>query len=249
MPLGRPESLLGLRGERAALMAGISNAMPLSIADAAATELQRLFYPHCDRCMIAGSIRRRAQVCNDIELVVVPKIGCDAADDVAISMPVDRLATFCEIIGRGDHNLIRRPVAAPGKRAPAWGDRYKKLVFFHFGSWRLVDLWISDVARFGSTLAIRTGDAEFSRLLVTKRGFNGHGGAMPEGIRQANGQLERVAQQRSGEPQWVPIATPEESDFFTALGLPLLNPTVRTEANLRSLLQQRRDDCGSEAGQ
>lgn len=217
-------------------MSQVLNSMSLSTAEAAATELQRILYPYCQRCIVAGSVRRRAQVVNDIEFVVIPKFdapkgslpGTDAA-------PEDWLDEFMKLVDAGDHRDLKRPIKAVGaSRRPAWGPRYKKLVFQHVNRWLPIDLWITSPERFGAILAIRTGDKDFSRLLVTQRS---KGGAMPAGHRQNNGQLERCSGDDLAWSNFLPVETPDEDAFFGAIGLPTLNPTLRTEANLRTLLR------------
>lgn len=38
-----------------------------------ATHVKSLLEPHCHRIAIAGSIRRKRPVCNDIEIVAIPR--------------------------------------------------------------------------------------------------------------------------------------------------------------------------------
>lgn len=225
-------------------MSSVLNGMTITTADAAAADLQRILYPHCQRCMIAGSVRRRAQVVGDIEFVVIPKFEAprDALPGTNAA-PVDWLDEFLKIVDAGDHRDLKRPVKAKGAgRRPPWGPKYKKLLYQHVNRWISIDLWITSPERFGATLAIRTGDADFSRLLVTQRH---EGGAMPLGLRQMEGGIRRFA----GEPSqalrawempdlWEPVDTPDEDAFFGLLGLPTLNPPLRTMANIRKLLSR-----------
>lgn len=218
-------------------MSNVLNGMALSTAESAVTELQRILYPHCQRCAVAGSIRRRVQVVGDIEFVVIPKFAPPATALPGMeNPPVDWLDEFLKIVAADDHRDLKKPVKAKGAaRAPAWGAKYKKLVFQHVNRWLPVDLWITSPERFGSTFALRTGDSDFSRLLVTQRS---QGGAMPAGYRQANGRLERcVSDPDRPWVDYIPVETPDEDAFFKSLGLPTLNPTLRTEANLRTLLK------------
>jgi DNA polymerase/3'-5' exonuclease PolX len=217
-----------------------THAIPLYLADSASMELQRILQPACERVSVAGSVRRRKDVVHDLELVVVPKVQAAARPGELLPVEVDWLEDLMQSINRGDHHLIARPRAGNGGRAPAWGPRYKKLVFRHQRRFIRVDLWITSRARYGAILAIRTGDSDFSRLLVTQRL---HGGAMPFGYRQANGELQHCVGRNENDAEvWEPLYTPEERDFFDALGLPVLVPEQRTEQHLRdalALAQQR----------
>lgn len=47
--------------------------MILAVADAIAQRVRRQLLPHCLRCEVAGSIRRRKPNVNDIEIVAIPK--------------------------------------------------------------------------------------------------------------------------------------------------------------------------------
>jgi hypothetical protein len=64
-------------------------------------------------------------------------------------------------------------------------------------------------------LAIRTGNAEFSHLLVKQVDL---GGLMPEGMHHADGFLWRYGER---------VPCPTEEAFFQALGLPLVPPAER----------------------
>lgn len=53
--------------------------LPLNTAERFAIKIKSELSPFCDRIEIAGSIRRRRPVVNDIDLVVLPKAGREAA--------------------------------------------------------------------------------------------------------------------------------------------------------------------------
>lgn len=231
-------------------MSKATTVMQLYLAESAALELQRLLLPGCRRVAVAGSVRRRKAECNDIEIVAVPKLERRAAqpkpgelfsksgDTVVVNLLDELLAP----VQRGDHPVLLLPKHVEGLRKPAWGERYRQLFIRHQRRFIKVDLWITNAHRFGAIYAIRTGDAEFSRMLVTKRR---EGGAMPDNMRQKNGELQALdpTSYLDGEPtddDWQALYTPEESDYFGVLGLPVLNPEERNESNLRKLLQSRR---------
>jgi len=96
---------------------------------------------------------------------------------------------------------------------PAFGDRYKRLVYQGVG----LDLFsVLEPASWGVIYTIRTGSAEFSHRLVTPRLM---GGWLPAGLRVKDGALWDRGRL---------IETPEEADFFRAIGVEWLPPERRT---------------------
>ena len=75
-------------------------------------------------------------------------------------------------------------------------------------------------AQWGVIFTIRTGSAEFSKRLVTKKK---HGGYMPSNMKQKDGQLWIGL----NNGQWLPLETPEEIGYFEALGIDWVRPQDR----------------------
>ena len=102
------------------------------------------------------------------------------------------------------------------------GERYVKLR--HVRSGLQVDLFIVlPPAQFGCILAIRTGPAEFSHWfagLVRRQGNHIAGGALRLGLRDHSTPAEKLC-------TCPVIPTPEERDFFAALGGRYLEPSER----------------------
>lgn len=97
------------------------------------------------------------------------------------------------------------------------------------GATRLpVDLSIATPESWGNQPAIRTGNVDFSRLLVTSCH---DGGCMPDRMFQRDGYLWRSAPVDEQEG----VDCPEVSDFFRALGLPVVPPTERNADTARRL--------------
>ena len=46
---------------------------PLAFIEPIAEAVKMLLDPHCIRCEIAGSIRRKKEMCKDVEIVCIPK--------------------------------------------------------------------------------------------------------------------------------------------------------------------------------
>lgn len=147
----------------------------------------------CTRIELAGSLRRRAPLVGDIEIVAIPvprldlfghPIAASTALDVFLS---DRVA------------LVKD------------GPRYKQFVYRGHAA----DLFLATNETWGSIFTLRTGSADFSHWLVTRRP---HGACPPsvafiEGRLHAHGRL---------------LHTPEEIDVFHALGLVYIEPDQRT---------------------
>ena len=98
---------------------------------------------------------------------------------------------------------------------PAFGAKYKRLVFAHAGEAFPLDLFVTQPAEWGVVFTIRTGSADFTHRLVTPRR---HGGLMPDGMREHGNAIW------DGERQ---LVTPEERDVFAALGLAWVPPERR----------------------
>ena len=151
--------------------------MRLNDARALATDVLAMLRPACLQAEIAGSIRREKADIKDIELVVQPRLTPEPTlfgDGGRLHSDLD--AALARLIAAGrlayDTKLKRN------------GERYKRLTLP--GRDMAIDLFIADALNWGNILAIRTGDADFSRALVTSRL---HGGLMPGNLKQRDGVL------------------------------------------------------------
>ena len=154
----------------------------------------------CERIEIAGSIRRKKPEIGDIEIVCIPKYIAIAAD--LFGNPVRTSALNSQIYRaakRNDWEAIKD------------GDMYKQ---YNIGPCSL-DLFITTPEKWGCVFTIRTGSAEFTHRLVTARRM---GGLCPSYMRFKDGRLW------NGD---APLATPEESDVFKALGIDWIEPEKR----------------------
>lgn len=206
-------------------MSKVANAAPLYMAERAADRLRDLLNPVCDRVVVAGSVRRGCEVVNDLEVCVVPKVE-PMQDGSLWAVEVDLLSKLMDRVAAGRVKGLAKPAPREGRAAP-WGERYKRLMLFDHGRWFAIDLFIGSVETWGALLAIRTGPALFSKLLVTRRS---EGGAMPDGW--------RCKDLRIVTPDG-PIDTPGEREFFLTLGLPVWDPRERSAARLNRWLQGR----------
>jgi len=165
--------------------------------------------PYCARLAIAGSIRRGKSEVHDIEIVCVPNMvpeqiglftGVDFPDEPAPK--ISAMNAALEMNERGwEFNLLKN------------GDRLKQMALPQGINLELYV--VLPPAQFGCIYAIRTGPAEYSHWLVSPKRY---GGGMPFHLRQRDGSLWNGATQ---------IETPEEEDYFRALGLAWCEPYNR----------------------
>lgn len=172
--------------------------------------------PVCEEIIVAGSVRRERDDVGDLEFVIRPR------------MTPSRNDLFREkLVSAVDVELPK--LTLPGRplqfdqEIKRNGSRHKRLLW---NGALVVELFIVlPPASWGSILAIRTGPADFSHLLMKKRL---HGGAMPDDLRNDEGALHGP----SGR-----IDTPTEEDYFAALGVPCWPPAGRTAAALALFLR------------
>ncbi len=170
--------------------------MPYTEALAIAERLVALLRPGTERIEIAGSVRRRKPECGDIELVAIPK-------------QMRELNMFGGLITTG--SALDVILAEQPWRAIKNGQCYKQ---FDIGPCML-DLFIATPEKWGCVFTIRTGSAEFSHRLVTKKRL---GGLCPAYISFNDGRLWN-----NGIVQ----PTPEEADVFRLLGIDWISPEKR----------------------
>lgn len=204
--------------------------IPLKQAEAIGQRVCELLRPACQNIQIAGSIRRRQPLVKDVEIVALPRLT-----------PAPTL--FAEVRGELQSELdpqLRAALESEPRltRGAADGERYKQLLWCQDTLPELplsdrqrelapvaVDLFIvRPPATWGAILAIRTGPADFVQRLMVQRRL---GGAMPQALRQHEGQLWR------GD---TPLDTPTEQSWFEALGLPQWPAEQRTLKRLEEHL-------------
>lgn len=187
-------------------------AIPYIDARASAVALRMLLEPACDRIEIAGSVRRRKPEVHDIEIVAIPRVEQEVGADLwGTSVTFDRLERLItdDLIPSGV--LMPRPVEvhrADGsvEVSRRMGSAYRAMAYHGMP----VDLFTTDADAWGCILALRTGPGDWNTRLVTdcKRYFRS----------VAGGRVLHLGR---------PVPTPEESDFFRALGVPWLDPWER----------------------
>jgi DNA polymerase/3'-5' exonuclease PolX len=124
--------------------------MELTEARRIAERCRRELAPYCERCEIAGSIRRCARAINDIELVVIPaRVRTDLfRDDTQVHPGFAREVDKWERVkGYPDGRYTQRILPEGTK----------------------LDLFMADPDNWGWILAIRTGSANFSHKHLAGR--------------------------------------------------------------------------------
>lgn len=222
--------------------------LSLGLARQAARYLVQALQPACDRIEVVGSVRREKPLVKDLELLVIPKITREKAEysqrdlfgDSVSNAPEYRETNCLEL------RISRLMEAHPDRLAlnwerPANGPRYKRCLFYADaetgGSVERIaiplDLFIVlPPAQWGVLLAIRTGDFEFSRALVTARGL---GGLCPDQYTFCNG---TILDRRTSEP--IPVES--EAELFALLGLPEWSPKIRDGQLVRDYLHAPKMD-------
>lgn len=188
-----------------------------------AEDLKARLAPGCERIEIAGSIRRGKPDPKDIELVCVPRIRDEAQEIDLWGQPVGALV-FTNLLyveleklfayGSGTWTL--------DPDLPRNGPKYKRLRYWG-GKGICCDLFIVSAATWGAQMVIRTGPGDFSKAIVTR--------AQARGMKQDDGLLWRIHR----DDTRTVIDTPEERDYFAALGLPYLEPAERSVRALMAL--------------
>lgn len=170
--------------------------MELEKAEEIAHDFIKETLPYCDRIGIAGSIRRKKPEVRDIEIVAIPKIEI-------------RQGMFDKIENRHIgfiKALMRYPII---KGSPETG----KYIQLQLPGIKL-DLFLATPLNWGYIFAIRTGGAEFSRLVLAC-------GWVRTGYKGINGMLENV---KTGEK----IIIKEEIDLFNLINIKYVEPKNRS---------------------
>lgn len=125
--------------------------MNLARAQSIAEKIKQKLCDLWEHCAIAGSIRRRREWVNDIDLVILPKPG-------QIEAIQARLRTGCSVVTEGEQNSIYR--------MPLRGGLEWIQIDVFFARPRAADLLGSTPGNFGSLLVLRTGSKEHNIYLI-----------------------------------------------------------------------------------
>jgi DNA polymerase/3'-5' exonuclease PolX len=186
--------------------------MNLQSANLIATDILTKLSPACERCEIAGSVRRKKRDdIKDIEFVCVPKIS-----------PVTNL--FGE--RQYDHVALEHVITRLGYIYTA-GPRLKKVRVNGVN----VEIYIVyPPSQWGVIYTLRTGPRDFSQWCVTQRNL---GGQLPSHLYVMAGAVWLGgARTMQDDGSWIwqggeIIPMPEERDFFSVLELEWIPPEKR----------------------
>ena len=171
--------------------------VPYSKAAIIADNLVEMLGVHFDRLEIAGSLRRQKDMIGDIELVGIPHSVQDGLFGFEKISPTGMIIDLMRLMGY---------------KAEKAGEKYIK--FVSDGKMN-VDLIMCTPKTWGCIFMIRTGSAEFTRKMVTKKSFRGW---CPDSMQFCDGHL-----------WWegLPLETPEEEDVFREMAIPYVLPEER----------------------
>jgi len=162
-----------------------------------ADEAIRVLRPSCERIEMAGSLVRGKAEVKDIEIIAIPKFMPDMFGETLLDHSLDVFDYLSiGVLIEGKHKM--------------------KKIDLHSGI-RLDLFIVTPPAQWGVQKVIRTGPADFSKWMVTKRIF---GGALPNHLFVKDG---AVWDGRDGSK----FNLPEEKDFFRLCEMKWIEPGLR----------------------
>ncbi len=203
--------------------------MNLTTAQSIAASLVETLRPACVRIEIAGSLRRQKPEPHDIEIVCIPSLGVYTLNDL-FGQPYKTIT-----VNPLDDALGALLSAGQWELDPELkrdGPRYKRLRQTPAGV--CCDLFITDPRRWGIIYTIRTGPSAFSQALVSQA--LQHHQFVDDGLLHNHSRTYKTDDLGNrlplpcprGESCSLVVETPDEADFFAALGLPFVEPSRRS---------------------
>lgn len=199
--------------------------MVRSVADRRAAQIVEWLSPFCERIEIAGSIRRRRPLCNDIDLVVIPKVE-------PRQVKVDLLATATVSVNLVREHLIEYVRSSGGAAywkgrtgsvGPEPKDDAQNLLLVTKAGVQL-DVWCATPTNWFTMLICRTGSMQHN-IWAAERARELHGHWQPyKGLRSHG----------------LDVPLNSEEDFYRGLGVPFILPQDRESAHITWLMQEAR---------
>lgn len=149
-----------------------------------AENLQKKIAPYCvpDRCVIAGSLRRKKKRVGDIEIVCIPtfettkKVRVDNQRDM-FSKPKCKVFKTNSVVGHIERDGICDTSDSRDYTIIKGGNRYHQVLYCGMQC----DIFMTNRKQWGRMLAIRTGPAGYSIKLASRcneLGYKGHNGEL-----------------------------------------------------------------------
>jgi len=164
---------------------------------------------------VAGSIRRQCAVCNDVDLVMIPRIS-------------EELDLLGNVAQRTNHALqfLQAYVAASNGQArfQSGGEREGQAVIVQLPKCQL-DLWFAEERTLATRLLCRTGSKEHNIWLASRAKRMGRKWNPYEGV-QVGGQWREV-NHTDVYVNGVTLETKSEAEIYAAVELPFIEPQER----------------------
>lgn len=193
--------------------------MKIETATHYAAKIHAWLLPHADHLQIAGSIRRERPVCNDVDVVVIPKIEHSLDLLGEVSTRRNRVLEFLQ-------EYVRLATREEGSRPKfvSGGEREGKSIILDLRKCQL-DLWFADERTLATRLLCRTGSREHNIWLASRAKRQGRKWNPYEGV-LTGGQWRRIgdAEEYMGG-QLQPAAS--EAEVYALLDLPFIDPRDR----------------------
>lgn len=138
---------------------GIKSKFPRAIAIEVARDLCRYLEPHCERLIVAGSLRRRKMEVSDLELLFVPKFETVPTDLFAVEQRSRVDMKLEQLLAAG---VLQKRLNSLG--AVTWGPKNKYLV--HAATGLPVDCFTTNVESWFNYLVCRTGSKESNQNIA-----------------------------------------------------------------------------------
>lgn len=171
------------------------------------TKVHNYIQKYCETIKIAGSLRRKCEMCGDIELVVLPK----TRKETPLFGESVLLSEFegCDLTKLG--------------RIEKDGPKFKQILLNTDRGKIQCDIFVVlPPAQFGVIYVIRTGGAEFSRKIVTQKY---KGGLLPDNMKIEDGLLWKM---NENNMEYEFLVTPTEEVFFQQTKIKWVAPENRS---------------------
>ena len=152
--------------------------VPREAALSVAEELIALLQDSCERIQVAGSIRRKAPMVSDVELLCIPKTKIKEVPMLGYTEKIPYDALTARLTGLMEKDTGAAPVLAkrPNKNGGVtFGPKNKLLT--HLATGIAVDIFTTTHENWGMGLMVRTGPAEWNVAIMQKfkkMGMRGH---------------------------------------------------------------------------